>query len=285
MDLTELRRVEMEILSVFHDICRKHSLRYSLAYGTLLGCVRHQGFIPWDDDIDVMMPVEDYRKFLEIGQEELGDRYFLQHNKNDRFYRNSFAKIRKNNTCAITKYTRYEKHSNHGIYIDIFPITYLPRNKFIQKIQEVILNIIGQINTTFCFEVVKSRKFKVIKFILLCLHKIIPYRLLALIEDKLMAIGTPENSDLLCGIYPELRGYLKKCVLEKDTFDHLLLMKFEDGEFFVPRDYDRILRRNYGEYWILPPEEKRRSHYFLAYDTKRSYQEYMKEKAMVGRSK
>ena len=281
MDLTELRRVELEILSVFAAICKKHSLRYSLAYGTLLGCVRHQGFIPWDDDIDVMMPVEDYQRFLEIGQKELGDKYFLQHNKNDR-YRNSFAKIRKNDTCAITKYTKYEKHSHHGIYIDIFPIAYLPRSKFIQKCQELVLNIIGQINTTFCFEVVKSRKNKVVKFILLCLHKIIPYSLLAFIQDKLIAIGTPENSDMLCGYYPELRGFINKCMLEKDTFDHLVLMKFEDKEFLVPRDYDRILKRVYGDYWTLPPVEKRKSHYFLAYDTKRSYQEYMKEHSLAG---
>ena len=117
--LDKLHQVEMEILDDFVKVCEKHKLRYFLTGGTMLGAVRHSGFIPWDDDVDIGMPREDYDKFIEIGDEALGDKYQLEcfeHNKN---YHLPFAKVVKKNTIFDEGFDKLKYLK--GIYIDIIP--------------------------------------------------------------------------------------------------------------------------------------------------------------------
>lgn len=121
--LEKLHVVEVEILDIFVWICNKYNLKYYLCYGTLIGVIRHQGFIPWDDDIDVAMPLEDYNKFVKIAQSELGDKYFLQNDKTDKYFGRCFSKIRKNGTAFYSKGDKNEK-KHHGIFIDVFPLFY-----------------------------------------------------------------------------------------------------------------------------------------------------------------
>ena len=120
-DLNELKRIELEMLKTFIKICKKHNFMYFLVGGTCLGSVRHGGFIPWDDDIDVGMPRSDYNKFIKIASEELPGNMFLQTFFTDEQYPCAFAKIRNNDTTFIEKGLR-KSNINHGIYIDIFPL-------------------------------------------------------------------------------------------------------------------------------------------------------------------
>ena len=112
--------ISIDMLRVFDSVCRKHYLHYSLAFGSLLGAVRHNGFIPWDDDIDVVMPRGDYEK-LKIFRSDFINPYFLQFPGDNFGYFVSFAKLRNSNTSSISFPFRYEDF-NQGIFMDIFPM-------------------------------------------------------------------------------------------------------------------------------------------------------------------
>ena len=117
--LKKVQKEELDILVFFDAFCRQHNLRYSLAYGSLLGAVRHKGFIPWDDDIDVIMPREDYELLIRLFDDKT-NRFFLQSHYSEAHYYYPFAKIRKNGTVFREKFLE-DKQINHGFYIDVFP--------------------------------------------------------------------------------------------------------------------------------------------------------------------
>ena len=147
--LRKVQEVELEILNVVHRVCVENHLKYSLAYGTLIGAVRHQGFIPWDDDIDICMPREDYDKFLKIWSRYNFKDYILQNIETDEDFTQNFTKIRKNHTTFLQpKEEQYKYHK--GFFIDIFPGDRVPDSKFKQKIQFVNIAI----------NLLYSRKFK-----------------------------------------------------------------------------------------------------------------------------
>ncbi len=122
-EVKKLWKVELDLLEAFIAVCKKHNLHYMAFGGTLLGAVRHHGFIPWDDDIDVCMLREDYDRFLEIAPQELPDGLFLQTALSDPEYPYGFAKLRNSNTACIEKSRVLNHHcTNQGIFIDIFPM-------------------------------------------------------------------------------------------------------------------------------------------------------------------
>ena len=119
--LHQLWSIELEILDVIDQICVAHNLRYSPIYGTLLGAVRHKGFIPWDDDIDLMMPRDDYEAFLALWQQEAPKGYILQNTRNSPDFSQNFTKIRKDHTAFIQTEDERDKRYHKGIFVDIFP--------------------------------------------------------------------------------------------------------------------------------------------------------------------
>lgn len=126
--IKEVWQLELDMLEEVDRICQKYEIEYFLQGGTLLGAVRHKGYIPWDDDIDIVMRRNDYNKFLEIAQKELGDKYFLQYYKTERKYNRGHAQIRNPNTTAIIKGDEFNNF-NKGIFIDIFPLDNIPNDK------------------------------------------------------------------------------------------------------------------------------------------------------------
>lgn len=120
---------EQEILDVIDKICRDNNLRYSLAYGTLIGAVRHKGFIPWDDDIDLMMPREDYEKLLSVWESQAPKGYILQNSRTDPDFTQNFTKIRKDGTTFLQEESERTKNYHKGIFVDIFPETEWPQAK------------------------------------------------------------------------------------------------------------------------------------------------------------
>ena len=131
-DIKSLQLICLEILKEIDRVCKKHNILYWLDSGSMLGAVRHNGFIPWDDDLDIAMFRDDYNRFLEIASKELKENYFLQTHQTDSEYPLFFAKVRRNNTFIDEK--RYRRLNIHkGIYVDIFPVDKLGSNIKVAK--------------------------------------------------------------------------------------------------------------------------------------------------------
>ncbi len=139
--LRKIQLVQLEILLEFDRICKENNLPYQLFFGTLLGAIRHKGFIPRDDDVDVCMLRGDYNRFLQLCEDQLNKDYFLQTYKTDKEYIHSFARIRKNNTLALQRiYSKIAMH--HGIFIDNFPLDNILPNTLLGKFQYTILYLL-----------------------------------------------------------------------------------------------------------------------------------------------
>ena len=130
--MKKIWQAEMDIYEEFERVCKKHNLKYIFCDGSLLGAIRHKGFIPWDDDIDVMMTREEYNKLVKIADKEFKEPFFFQTTLNDDVFR-GHAQVRDSRTTAIM-YTEFSKNANQGIFIDIFVADKVPENKILRRI-------------------------------------------------------------------------------------------------------------------------------------------------------
>ena len=125
--LRQLQLAELDILLEIDRVCTENNIKYFLDSGTALGAVRHKGFIPWDDDIDICMMRDDYEKFIRLAPEKLSQKYFLQTLKTDPGYNKLHAKVRKNGT-VFKEDANLMRNMNHGLFVDIYPFDYLPKH-------------------------------------------------------------------------------------------------------------------------------------------------------------
>lgn len=273
--LKELQLVELDMLKDFIKVCEILELKYFLAGGTLLGAIRHKGFIPWDDDIDVVMPREDYEIFLEKAQDLLDKEYFVQNYKTDPEFVLSFSKIRNSETTFIEK-TSKNRNINHGVYIDIFPIDGFPKKKW-QYLKNKVFNLMYTYQTDKYFyyekKVSPNLKTRIIGWFSDLLYK---NRTLREIQDKKEKIYTKykyNNSEKVisyCGIYGE------KEIMPKEYFGEGENAIFEGIEVRVPQKYDLYLKQFYGNYMKLPPKEQQVAHHYNEIiDLENSYKKYI----------
>ena len=242
---------EQDILNVVHKVCVEHNLKYSLIFGTLLGAVRHGGFIPWDDDIDIIMPREDYEKLISIWNDVVPKGYILQNKRTDSDFTQNFTKIRKDNTTFIQDEVEKTKSYHTGVFIDIFPADRVAP-KGIKRTLQYIAS---------AFNLLTARGFSsgskgIIGFvekIVLCL----PQKLQISIYHMTEKMISKYSCDKKAAWYSP--NTIKECkrYFDSDMFENMTTIKFNNKEYCCVGDADKVLKKTYGNYMQYPPVEER----------------------------
>lgn len=265
--------IQLEMVEIFDKVCKKYKLKYFLSGGTLLGAIRHNGYIPWDDDIDIMMPRKDYESFLNIASDEFDKkRFFVQSSRTERLYYNGHIQIRNNETTCFLKDNYYDLKlgKNLGIWIDIFPYD-LVKNEKDRKNRKIIKQ--------------KSKYFFYLNGLFPKTKKDLLKRLICKVffinEKKIekaikkidsIASKTDLNDDnvALVSFAP---GYSKN-VWKKELLDKAIMHKFENLVLPIPEQFDLVLKREYGDYMVIPKQLPESMHGNCFFDTNKSYKEY-----------
>lgn len=260
-DLKILQNELLNILKVFKEKCDENGLTYYMFFGSLIGTVRHHGFIPWDDDIDIAMPRDDYDKFVRLFKDYLSDDYFLDGYACP-FYKSFSPLTRVNSKKVMIRRDRNNKEEYINAFIGLFPIDGLPTKEYLRDMQikkimftygllrasRSSINGVGAINNRTTKENIYVRINSILN-----IGKILKPRKAAEYVDRTMSKYAFKGSKY-CHVmdYDKLKSYYNT----KDFFEKIEV-PFEDILVTVPKNYDSILRSYYGDYMILPPEEKR----------------------------
>lgn len=254
----EIRQIQLNILCFLHNVCEENGLRYYLCGGSLIGAVRHNGFIPWDDDIDVDMPREDYMRLKKIISSN--NKYRLLTYESSTNYNLAFGKLIDCNTSIIEN-NNPEESVEWGIYVDIFPIDGLPKNYYklyfnaLVRLNEFIL--IGTRKTLpWSAGIVKSLKNRT-------KHRITKVIGVKRLKKLLLSLSQKylfENSEMVCCIGG---GYGRKELYPRHYFDKRILADFAGKKYYIPAEYDAFLTQMYGDYMKLPPKEDRIAHHSI----------------------
>ena len=248
----DYKRIPFEILQDVAEFCRINGIRYSLAYGTLLGAVRHKGFIPWDDDIDIIMPRKDYDRFRELYH---SDRFVFSDISVNRRHPTGMAKVYDANTFFY--YKKFIKR-DYGLFIDVFVVDRIPEDSntfrhWMRRIKWLIaINTAKNTRLTDYFKAERGVK-KVLKN--LCLYLVpIPKCLLQRWIGCLQTKYRNTDSNLV-GITVSVDNPYDR--YPASLFEEFVNVEFEEKSFSAIKDYDMWLRVCYGDYMQLPPIEKR----------------------------
>lgn len=266
--LQKMKNIQLEMLRIFIGICQKHDLKYFMMGGSCLGAVRHQGFIPWDDDIDVGMPREDYEKFMEIGQAELPECYFLQNSKTDMHYPMNFAKIRQNGTAFFESSVAHIP-MHHGVYMDIFPIDGYRESRFLKlRLKRLCWGVSKIFPHTKSNSKIKQIIKSILIFSLRDYHKV---------RDKIERLVIKETYGDAQTVINHFGAWGDKEIMPKEVYGEGSMGIFEGIDVVLPADPHRYLERMYGDYMKLPPPEARVPHHYCdIIDLEKSYLEYLK---------
>ena len=255
----EGKSIQISILSYFHDFCIRNSLRYYLYFGTLIGAIRHHGYIPWDDDIDIIMPREDYEKMIRLMGDESHIQFGLVEFRCQKEYYLPFAKIVSKNTILKE---RVIPDYDIGVYIDIFPLDKLPSSLLHAKAIRFENKVFTRLLQLKVYPK-HSNKF-VPRDIIRWLIKPVPIQaLLRIIHKNSIRYAGDKNTNYVSNIvWPTYKNE----ILLDEWFSGTELADFEGYHFNIPKDYDKILRSLYGDYMKLPPVESRvNKHHFNAW--------------------
>lgn len=258
--LVEIKKIELNILLDIDEVCTLHKIPYYLAAGTLIGAVRHKGFIPWDDDIDIYIPRPYIRKFINVMRSN--NKYNILSIYTEKKYFRAWIQVVDKQTILIEEGNDFP---GYGLFVDVFPVDGLPTNSFFRKIY---WKIIGGLKSL----VEISRKpykpavkkiFKLPKILLFpIIHGLGP-RFFLLILDVCAQFFDPYNCEYVGNL---ITAYDERETVKRNVIMNFTETEFEGHMFKIPLDYNQYLTNVYGEYMKLPPIEKRISrHSFHAY--------------------
>ena len=249
MALATLKQIQeacLEILADFHNFCKEHDIEYFLSYGTALGAIRHHGFIPWDDDVDIDMHVDDIKKLISAW-EQFGDkeRYFLQTKQTDVYTPGPFIRFRKNGTTSMDeKYRHIPIHWGKGI--DIFPVYNYPDDPRRARRLEKLYYIAHKTSNFGFFHYSAPRIFHK-----LCLRMCIT----VLKWMKKISDAAPNSAKLM---YSSSKSVIR--VIPRKVYYPRRMLQFENCQFYGMNQTEKYLEAEFGDYMTLPPEDKRVAH-------------------------
>lgn len=264
LNIEELKKTELDIAIYVDDFCRKNGIQYSLGGGTLLGAVRHKGFIPWDDDIDLNMTRDNYERFIDLFSRENG-RYRLVTYKTNPQYKYLFAKVVDTQTCLI------EDHNfpveEMGVFVDIFPIDSLADTKeaAAEKLKKVKFKrflCVAACWKHFYINHNRNTIRQLPRFAFFLLSRFINVQKAnEWIEQQFPFDESKKYWGCVCGSYEERE------IMEREVFTQYIDMEFEGHKFMGIKNYDIYLSNLYHDYMKLPPKEKQVAHHtFVAYE-------------------
>ncbi len=264
LSLKEKQKTALEILRIVASFCEENKIKYSLAYGTLLGAVRHKGFIPWDDDIDIIIPREDYTRFVKLFCEIPPENMKCLSFENDTFYL-PYTKIVDLRTRIITE--NFMPLDDLGVYVDVFPLDFLSDDKeeansinksFIRLNKMIRYSVFNNVK-----EVCDGR-IHIPRMVFYYLAKIVGFKRLSAVHKKRILKFSQKTGVWGAVMSYCYEGYNAK-VFESVLLDTMMSTEFENTDFCIPEKYDQVLTGLYGDYMQLPPLEKRIVHSETAY--------------------
>lgn len=269
----KLWALSIDLLLETDKVCKKNNITYCMAVGSLLGTIRHHGFVPWDDDIDIFMPRKDYDRFIQLSH-EFSSPYFLQTPYTDPEFYYSCARVRNSNTTYIVDTFRYQKF-NHGIYISVFPIenwVIEGGDKIVSHIKSLLreetgymrLSIPEDKRTDLDRQRISEYSGK---------NPLEVYEEINKIASQFKDLETEYCALIVNTVYP-----LERITYHKEDFRQTIMADFDGHKFPVPIGYDRILKRTYGNYMEFPPIEQRGLwHTGVQIDPDRPYMFYLNQ--------
>ncbi|CAA6822788.1 MAG: Lipopolysaccharide cholinephosphotransferase LicD1 (EC [uncultured Sulfurovum sp.] len=245
-DLRKAQLIMLDMLVEFDAICIKYNLKYWLDSGTLLGAVRHEGFIPWDDDIDISMPVEDYNKFIKIAKLELSKNIFFQTDETDSSFKFDYIKLRSNKASIVEFHEKDKEVAYHqGVFVDIFPMLTLPNAKFYENFYKDIFKLTRDtssisLHTPNGVDHPEARK-----------------KLIESLETLHQGWNEEHNLKVIySGKMPDVASWF-----DLDEVFPLSSIRFEGLAFYAPKNPQHYLRSLYSfNFMELPPKDKRTIH-------------------------
>lgn len=257
-ELVKIQEYQLEIMDEIHRLCVEYNIVYYIIGGTLLGAVRHGGFIPWDIDIDIAMPRDAYSRFKNVCNEQLDERFVYRDYTNTNNFEHPHAVVCKRNTELHFYFEQYDKpKENLGIYVDIFPLDNAPADKKLQVEQAQRLLKLNKIARAIAPKFYSNSRIK--KFVKKVLKNV--YRIgnnmnsLNCKREKIMQMYDANDTPYLCSMASHY-SYTKQC-MDKNIYGTPQLIKFADREYYAPAEIDTYLKRIYNNYMELPPVEKR----------------------------
>lgn len=267
-DIRPLQLRVLEILLAVDKACKTHGLRYYIVAGTLLGAVRHKGFIPWDDDLDIAMPRADYDKLIAHCKEYLPEQFEMICGENDAVYPLPFAKIQDAHTTIIERmHLRYLG----GIYIDVFPLDGVPSNSLSRRWHFIKYEYYKHCLYLCCRDPYKHGHGPS-SWVPLLVQKIYNHQELFRKMRKLQTEVDYDSSDMVVDHDDGLRGVMPRTVFGTPT-----PIMFEGKEVMGIEQADRYLSQKYGDYMTIPPHNDQRQHNFHYLDLQKPYREYAAE--------
>ena len=267
--LKKIWNVEINLLLEIIRVCDKYNLRFTLWAGTMLGAIRHKGFIPWDDDLDIALPREDYEKFLKVADTEFKSPYFLQTALTDNKFFFGYARLRNSETTGMITWNKSADYNN-GIYVDIYVLDGYDANKRKVKLQLIKRDIVKQLlNVYYADKTYKSRKPGIIVKYCIGIHRKC---------KKYVNIISKYNSTAgRLGMMTHEVKDIKKYWCKYTDFNDIVMLTFEGIKVPVLKNYDVILKNFYGNYMEFPPVELRGAWHedLIIFNPDISYKEYL----------